>query len=171
MINHETKSDDRVTLRNKGSLSPGHSDRDLEVTQQSARQLADVMVRANRLFMIDLNSKFKEMDISYQKYHLLEFLNDNQEPIMKEISTKMGITDAAATGTVASLEKIGLVQRISNLKDRRKIAIQITAKGREVLNEVRDTIQVLIARAMSADDEGRQEEANNIFAELRTLFE
>ena len=168
-MKHENNSENNPSIRYRetGEVSeledPG--------IDLKSKQITDLIVRANRIFMLDLSRKLKEQRLSYPKYHLLEFLCDADEPIMKELSTKMGTTDAAVTGTIRSLESIGLVERIPSLNDRRKIGIQITKKGREILDEIRASIQDLVACALLAQDSGSVAEEEDIFEELRSLFE
>lgn len=136
-----------------------------------AHRLANLMVVANRTFMLDLHRKLKEMGMSYQHYHLLGYLEGDQLPIMREISEKLNVSDAAVTQIVDTLEKGGWARRIPHVDDRRKIAVEITMEGRGVLGEIRETIQELIGQAMQARDDGKNKAANLIFAELREMIE
>ena len=60
----------------------------------------------------------------------------------------MGHSTAAATGLVDRLEKLGYVQRLHAAEDRRKVMVQITRKGLELVTRLRDVIASNISDAM-----------------------
>ena len=86
-----------------------------------ARRLAHLMVVANRTFMLDLHRTLKELGMSYQHYHLLGYLENDGLPIMREISEKLNVSDAAVTQIVDTLEKGGWARRIPHVDDRRNV--------------------------------------------------
>ena len=61
----------------------------------------------------------------------------------------MGHSTAAATGLVDRLEKLGYVQRLHAAEDRRKVMVQITRKGLELVTRLRDVIASNISDAMT----------------------
>lgn len=68
---------------------------------------------------------------------------------MSEISRWVGHSTAAATGLIDRLEKLGYVERLRALEDRRKVLVGLTQKGRDLLTEIRDDLLVKIAQAAS----------------------
>ena len=122
---------------------------------KEAELIADLMVAANRSFMLGLKTTLNEVNLSYQCYHLLEDMGKNGPFIMKEIASKLDVTEAAATGTVDRLAKAGYLTRYPQAGDRRKVAVKVTPAGQDVLDRVHQRIRDLIAESMShgADDE------------------
>jgi DNA-binding MarR family transcriptional regulator len=53
----------------------------------------------------------------------------------------MGHSTAAATGLVDRLEKLGYVQRLHAQDDRRKVMVQLTKRGHEIMSKYDDAIQ------------------------------
>jgi len=51
-----------------------------------------------------------------------------------ELAGLMGVKSASVTGLVDNLERDGLVQRVRNSKDRRKVSIQLTNKATDFLD-------------------------------------
>lgn len=52
---------------------------------------------------------------------------------VSELGRRLGVSKQAATKTVASLERLGYVHRLSDPDDRRAIRLQRTARGDELL--------------------------------------
>jgi DNA-binding MarR family transcriptional regulator len=67
---------------------------------------------------------------------------------MTDIARKMGHSTAAATGLVDRMEKLGYLERTHALEDRRKVMVRVTAKGNELVNQLRGSLAQLVANAM-----------------------
>ncbi|HHW01827.1 MAG TPA: MarR family transcriptional regulator [Thermoanaerobacterales bacterium] len=81
---------------------------------------------------------FQEYDISDSKFNLLVILYNSSEKglMLSEIGDRMLVTKANITGLIDRLERQGLVKRIRDESDRRKIQAVITRKGIEFTEEV-----------------------------------
>ena len=86
--------------------------------------------------------------ISFPQYFLLGFLALKGELTMTEIARKMGHPTAAATGLVDRLEKLGHVKRGHATSDRRKILVEITPSGEQIVGEVRDDMVTNLLKMM-----------------------
>jgi DNA-binding MarR family transcriptional regulator len=75
--------------------------------------------------------------VSFPQYLLLGFLTQSASLTMTEIAIKMAHTTAAATGMVDRLENLGYVLRARSGEDRRKIIVQITPSGTELVLKIR----------------------------------
>ncbi|MED6299081.1 MAG: MarR family transcriptional regulator, partial [Verrucomicrobiota bacterium] len=73
---------------------------------------------------------------------------------MTHISKKMGHSTAAATGLVDRLEKLGYVQRLHASDDRRKVMVQITRKGIDLVDKMREDIIENLVEVMAEMDSG-----------------
>ena len=76
---------------------------------------------------------------------------------MTDISKKMGHSTAAATGLVDRLEKLGYVQRLHAQDDRRKVMVQITRKGIDLVERIREEIVTSLVDLMEDLDKEDQE--------------
>ncbi|MBL9151800.1 MAG: MarR family transcriptional regulator [Verrucomicrobiales bacterium] len=122
-------------------------------------RLADFIMFAQRSFLLDLSKELNNGNISYAQFFLLGYLANEDYLTMTEISNKMGHSTAAATGLVDRLEKLGYVQRLHAADDRRKVMVQITRKGIDLVGRLRNAIAENISTVMSTqggDDEGPQ---------------
>ena len=66
----------------------------------------------------------------------------------------MGHSTAAATGLVDRLEKLGYVQRLHASDDRRKVMVQITRKGIDLVDKMREDIIKNLVEVMAEMDNG-----------------
>ena len=89
---------------------------------------------------------------------------------MTDISKKMGHSTAAATGLVDRLEKLGYVQRLHASDDRRKVMVQITRKGIEMVTRLRNSIADSITEIMAAQESGEEEAIQPIYSQLQEFL-
>ena len=120
-------------------------------------RLADFIMFAQRSFLLDLSKELNKGNISYAQFFLLGYLANEDFLTMTDISKKMGHSTAAATGLVDRLEKLGYVQRLHAADDRRKVMVQITRKGIELVNRLRNIIADNISDVMAAQAKGDDE--------------
>ncbi|MDF1754242.1 MAG: MarR family transcriptional regulator [Verrucomicrobiales bacterium] len=133
--------------------------------------MADFIMFAQRSFLLDLSKELNQGNISYAQFFLLGYLSSEDYLTMTDISKKMGHSTAAATGLVDRLEKLGYVQRLHAADDRRKVMVQITRKGIDLVGTLRDTIAQNIEAVMAAQSEGREDEVQPIYSQLREFVD
>ncbi|MBP6602721.1 MAG: MarR family transcriptional regulator [Verrucomicrobiales bacterium] len=144
-------------------------DKTIEV-EQNADRLADFIMFAQRSFLLDLSKELNKGNISYAQFFLLGYLANDDFLTMTDISKKMGHSTAAATGLVDRLEKLGYVQRLHAADDRRKVMVQITRKGIEMVGRLRNLIADSISEVMAAQESGVTEDIQPIYAQLREFI-
>lgn len=141
------------------------------VVDGNADRMADFIMFAQRSFLLDLSKELNQGNISYAQFFLLGYLSSEDYLTMTDISKKMGHSTAAATGLVDRLEKLGYVQRLHAADDRRKVMVQITRKGIDLVGTLRDTIAQNIEAVMAAQSEGREDEVQPIYSQLRDFVD
>jgi DNA-binding MarR family transcriptional regulator len=101
----------------------------MQSSQELAFELQNVigqLKRSNTLKHDCSNLKGAEKHVLFLIYEL-----KNSQPItISEIANKIGVTLAAVTHQINTLEKQGLVKRLSDSGDRRVVLIELTKKGR-----------------------------------------
>jgi DNA-binding MarR family transcriptional regulator len=70
--------------------------------------------------------------LSVLRLETLRYIS-TRSPSMNEISTYLRTTPPSATSLVDGLVRAGQLKRISDRKDRRRVKLAVTAKGRRVL--------------------------------------
>jgi len=134
-------------------------------------RLADFIMFAQRSFLLDLSQELNNGNISYAQFFLLGYLAKEDYLTMTDISKKMGHSTAAATGLVDRLEKLGYVQRLHAADDRRKVMVQITRKGIDLVSRLRNIIAENISGVMAAQSTGREEEVQPIYQQLSEFID
>ena len=74
--------------------------------------------------------------ITLPQLGVLEYLSNRRESPMNELARHLGVTRPAATGLADRLIAQGLVSRQGDRSDRRVIRINLTPKGRRVLDNI-----------------------------------
>ncbi len=83
----------------------------------------------------------------------------------------LGVTLSAVTALINRLYKMGLVERERLEKDRRQVKITITPKGRQVLANVEDRRNLLLAVYLSHLPENKREQLLDLLRQAADLFE
>ena len=75
-------------------------------------------------------------NISPAQKHVLMVLGDGGPTTIKQLSEKLNVTSGATTQHVDALEKLGFVNRIVNIENRREVVVSITPKGWEEFKDM-----------------------------------
>ncbi|MEM9480613.1 MAG: MarR family transcriptional regulator, partial [Verrucomicrobiota bacterium] len=111
-----------------------------KAVRKDASKLADFIMFTQRSFLLNLSKELNRGNVSFAQFFLLGYLAKEDYLTMTDISKKMGHSTAAATGLVDRLEKLGYVQRLHASDDRRKVMVQITRKGIDLVDKMREGI-------------------------------
>lgn len=89
-----------------------------------------------------------QLDLTVSKTELLAMLivDRHGEVIMSQISDYINAPLSTTTGLVNRLVKNGYLQRERSDEDRRIVAIQLTDKGKNMMTEVKDSIESYLER-------------------------
>lgn len=125
--------------------------------RKDASRLADFIMFTQRSFLLNLSKELNKGNVSFPQFFLLGYLANEDFLTMTDISKKMGHSTAAATGLVDRLEKLGYVQRLHAQDDRRKVMVQITRKGIDLVERIREEIVTSLVDLMDDLDKDDQE--------------
>jgi DNA-binding MarR family transcriptional regulator len=110
------------------------------LTRSEIERLADIIMVMQRCFVLRLSEELAHGQVSFAQFFLLGHIAQTGAVSMSAIAEKMNHTTAAATGLVDRLENLGYVGRNHDLDDRRKVLVQITPKGENLVNRIRQDI-------------------------------
>lgn len=79
-------------------------------------------------------------EINYQRFIILSYLRLFPEHSMKELSCLLGVSSSSLSIIIDSLKKEGLVARITDPNDRRRVLLELTSKGKEALENIKEPI-------------------------------
>lgn len=137
-----------VTTKPPIPSATAHSDSGLRLV---ASQTLDVQVS----FLRQLNLYLAQEKISIPQFLLLYHLARCESVTMSAIARHLHQSTASVTGLVDRLEQIGFLKRQHSEKDRRKILVTLTRKGRGVLDKIRseiiDNLQQILERLDPSD--------------------
>jgi len=88
-------------------------------------------------------------DISIPQMVILSLLLQRKQCIMSEIAKNLSITRSAATGLADRMVKMHMIKRVADVKDRRIINIEITAKGKKAIEDVQQNRHKMIMNMFS----------------------
>ncbi|MES2465913.1 MAG: MarR family transcriptional regulator [Verrucomicrobiota bacterium] len=137
--------------------------------RKDAGRLADFIMFTQRSFLLNLSKELNKGNVSFAQFFLLGYLANENFLTMTDISKKMGHSTAAATGLVDRLEKLGYVQRLHASEDRRKVMVQITRKGIDLVDRMREDITGSLVDLMSDLDKDEQAALLNSYGKLSTF--
>ena len=137
-----------------------------ENVKKEASKLADFIMFTQRSFLLNLSKELNKGNVSFAQFFLLGYLASEDYLTMTSIANKMGHSTAAATGLVDRLEKLGYVQRLHAADDRRKVMVQITRKGIDLVEKMRGDIQNNLVELMADLDSDEQSNLLENFARL-----
>ncbi|MBD3168018.1 MAG: MarR family transcriptional regulator [candidate division Zixibacteria bacterium] len=108
-----------------------------ETTSKVLRVLRQIM-RA-----VDLHSKKleKEYNLTGPQLIVLHEIVRNQEIPIGILAQKVSLSNATLTGIIDRLENRGLVNRVRNIEDRRKVLIKSTKTGEKTLKNAPSPLQ------------------------------
>lgn len=85
-----------------------------------------------------MESYFSNYGVSTGRFMLLLLLSSTPEGMMpSELAQQCGVTQATISGLLQSLEKAEFITRHMHVHDRRACMILISAKGQELINQIR----------------------------------
>jgi MarR family transcriptional regulator, organic hydroperoxide resistance regulator len=105
------------------------------MTRQELDQLLFNSLTAIYAFERD---KVKRFELSYGQIYLLQLLRRQSPSRMSEIAYRMGMPISTTTRLVARMERMQLLERVADEKDRRAILVSLNKKGEKTVRAVED---------------------------------
>lgn len=117
---------------------------------------------AARLFFQAMDRAIRPQGLTPAYVPVLLTIGDQGEVTQSELATAIAIEQPTMAGTLARMERDGLVERRTHAKDRRKSLIRLTAQGREKIKVVREAVSAINAQAV----DGFSEEERKVYRAL-----
>ena len=119
-------------------------------TYRAQNSVGYLSKRAHSLMLDVLEPVLAERGFSFVQYVILSWLRDGIAVNPREICTQYRHDSGALTRVIDQLAERGLLERIRRDKDRRKVELQLTAQGRDVIEGLIPTV-VDILNSVLAD--------------------
>jgi DNA-binding MarR family transcriptional regulator len=141
----------QISRRHPGSTDDEDSG-SIFFIEDSTSQLVSV---AARLFARALQARFAEHDVSAGQWPLLLYLWEQDGLSQKQLARRVQIEEPTTTRTLDRMERDGLVRRVRDESDRRRIKVYLTERGqhlREELVPYAQEVNALATHGLSAQD-------------------
>ena len=116
-----------------------------------ANELRPVLLRLAR----ELRRETEQLGITSRQATLLWLIRSHPGLSLRELAAEEGISAPALSGHVDRLEKAGLIERVRDEKDRRRVGLTLTEQGEGLLRRVRARRTTwLTDRLRGLDDDG-----------------
>ena len=125
------------------------------VIEDSTSQLVSV---AARLFSRALHARFAQHEVSAGQWPLLLYLWDQDGLSQKQLSRRVQIEEATTTRTLDRMERDGLVCRVRDESDRRRINVFLTDHGQQLREELvpyAQEVNALATHGLSDQDKSK----------------
>lgn len=150
----------RANSESLGISPPSNGDEGFALPQ---RGLGASLRHVHRLYIRLLQEHLAKRDLSVAQYLHLRVLWEGDGLPQNEISHRLGIEKASSTGALDALETDGLIRRVRDKADRRRLLVFLSPKG----EALRDTILPFAHQVAEIAGQGVPEDEMAIF--LRTI--
>ncbi|RMH64414.1 MAG: MarR family transcriptional regulator [Calditrichaeota bacterium] len=127
---------------------------------------------ANTIFLLRQKCYTKDMyfvrsfNITMAEYNCLVIFFSKEIYAIKDLAKALDITPGGVTRIITSLEKKGIVKRRIGVEDRRRIDVQLTKKGRDMVDKLRQTSMEMHGKILSRLEEPHREPVLNALRQL-----
>jgi DNA-binding MarR family transcriptional regulator len=102
------------------------------------RDLVTGVIQLANLLIRRLGPVFEKAKITPQQWSVISALSDEDTPVtLVALARRLGVTKQNMTGMIARLEQLGLAERYDDPQDLRSSRVQLTRRGRSLVERVR----------------------------------
>jgi MarR family transcriptional regulator, organic hydroperoxide resistance regulator len=113
------------------------------------RSIAWLIRDVNRLFAATLQPLVSREGVTVCHWYYLRILSEHDGPTQRELSEKVGVHPNTAVPALDNMEKHGLVKRVRDANDRRRMSVHLTPKGRRLRDEMIPNVQGMVYRSVA----------------------
>jgi MarR family transcriptional regulator, organic hydroperoxide resistance regulator len=135
-------------------------DQDRRVFDTGGRSIPWAIRDLNRLFAATLEPLVSRDGVTVCHWYYLRILSEFDGLNQRELSQKVGVHPNTAVPALDNMEMHGLVKRVRDANDRRRMCVHLTAKGRRLRDEMIPDVSAMVFRSI----------ANVTSSELDTFF-
>ena len=132
-----------------------------------ANELRPVLLLLNR----QLRKELTPLGITAGQAALLHLIRTNPRIGVRELAAREGISPPAVTAHLDRLEAAGLVRRARSTADRRRVVLEVTAKGLRILRSARERRTAWLAARLKRLTPAELDAVEDALAPLRRLLE
>ena len=124
-----------------------------------------------RLFARCLQPRIAREGVSIGMWFVLRMLWDEDGMTQRELGERVGINGPTMVTALNSMERAGLVKRVQNRKDRRKINVFLTERGRKLKGKLWPMAADVLDIGLAGLSPSQIQSLNLMLARIRTNLE
>jgi DNA-binding MarR family transcriptional regulator len=124
-------------------------DQDPRVFDSMGRSIAWAIRDVNRLFAATLEPLVSRDGVTVCHWYYLRILSEYDGLNQRELSQKVGVHPNTAVPALDNMEKHGLVMRVRDANDRRRMCVHLTPKGRRLRDEMIPHVKAMVYRSIA----------------------
>jgi len=124
-------------------------DQDPRVFDSMGRSIAWAIRDVNRLFAATLEPLVSRDGVTVCHWYYLRILSEHDGLNQRELSQKVGVHPNTAVPALDNMEKHGLVMRVRDANDRRRMCVHLTPKGRRLRDEMIPHVKAMLYRSVA----------------------
>ena len=106
-------------------------------------------------------------NITHTQFFVLIAIHSNGRCPMRTLAANMHVSMPTVSGIIDRLVKAGFVQRIEDLQDRRQVVVELSAKGRQFIEQFKSVVSLRWAEVLQSLDAKEVEAFGNVIGKLR----
>ncbi len=130
-----------------------------------ARELLDTVPVIMRTIRAEMRRR-RTAELTIPQFRSLLYLNRNPNSSLQDLAVHLGLTSPTVCKMVDGLVADDVVTRQDSSRDRRKVLLALTDRGRVILEQAHSGTRTRLADVLSALEPGERE---TIFASLKSL--
>ncbi len=108
------------------------------------RETMGRLMKVNRLHRSVVEKRFKELGVHRTQHMMLVYISKSESPpSQKQLAEHFDVTPAAIAMSLKKMEKNGLIERTASKGDNRVNVVQLSEKGKSVLDQTRELFKVM----------------------------
>jgi DNA-binding MarR family transcriptional regulator len=134
-------------------------------TDTIAREILDIVPIIMRMIVVELRNQ-RAADLAIPQFRALLFISRNPHSSLQTVAHHLGLTSPTVSKMVDGLVLNRLVRREISPQDRRKITLNVTARGQKILEKAWNGTLARLAEVLSPLT---PPEAETVFQALKLL--
>jgi MarR family transcriptional regulator, organic hydroperoxide resistance regulator len=139
-----------VAEHSRGQRGLASVDQDRRVFDSAGRSIPWAIRDLNRLFAATLEPLVSRDGVAVCHWYYLRILSEFDGLNQRELSQKVGVHPNTAVPALDNMEMHGLVKRVRNANDRRRMCVHLTPKGRRLRDEMIPDVSAMVFRSIAS---------------------
>jgi len=134
----------------------------------TAEEINGLLKEINAILDKRLRNYLNKLGLTIPQALILTTLHDTDEMKISDISNALSLADSTVSGIIDRLERMGYVERIRLVEDRRIVKVRLTDKIRHIMKEIKKKKEEYLSSLLSC---ASQEDMDCILDGLRRFKE